>query len=120
MLNFKKNIVIALFNLAIKCPLVKRRLEREEQKIREEFKHQIKGLRKNPTFRLPETPMKPDTILTRMEQGSQAAKTYYTNGGKVSGAVYTNNDEHWDFISEVMRLNIEANPLHITEFSFVG
>ncbi len=48
------------------------------------------------------------------------AKAYYTNGGKISGAVYTKNEEHWDFISEVMRLNIESNPLHITEFSFVG
>jgi hypothetical protein len=51
--------------------------------------------------------------MQRMVKGSDAAKTYYTKGGNISGAVYTSKDEHWDFISEVMRVNIESNPLHM-------
>lgn len=88
--------------------------------MREEFRHFIKNMRKNQVFKLPQNPWREDTILNRMEQGSDAAKTHYNNGGKISGGVYTNNQEHWDFISECMRLNIESNPLHIVEFSFVG
>ena len=30
MLNFKKNVLVTLFNLALACPLVKKRLEKEE------------------------------------------------------------------------------------------
>lgn len=120
MRNFRKNIVVTLFNVALRCPLVKKHIDQKETKMREEFKQSIKALRKNPTFKLPQTPMKEDTILTKMEQGSLAAKTHYTGGAKISGAVYTSNEEHWEFINNCMKLHIESNPLHITEFSFIG
>ena len=29
-------------------------------------------------------------------------------------------ESHWDFISEVMRLNIESNPLHMVQFSNIS
>lgn len=48
------------------------------------------------------------------------ARTHYMDGAKISGAVYTANMEHWDFITDVMRLHIESNPLHMSEFAFVG
>lgn len=38
----------------------------------------------------------------------------------MSGGVYTANEQHWDFISEVMRENIESNPLHVVEFANIG
>ena len=44
---------------------------------------------------------------------------YYTNKGNVSGTVYTNDSQHWNFISEVMRKTIIANPLHFDEFMFI-
>ena len=47
------------------------------------------------------------------------AKHHYIDG-KMSGGVYTANDEHWDFISKCMRMNIVANPLHMMEFSNIG
>jgi hypothetical protein len=58
--------------------------------------------------------------MNRIINGSEASKPFYTNGGKLSGAVYTDKKEHWDLISDVMRLSIEANPLHAIEFSYVG
>ena len=38
----------------------------------------------------------------------------------MSGAVYTAKDDHWDFISDVMRLNIESNPLHMVQFANIS
>lgn len=61
--------------------------------------------------------MKEETILKRMENGCTQSKVYFTNGGKMSGGVYMANDEHWDFISEVMRQHITSNPLHMVEFA---
>ena len=64
--------------------------------------------------------MHQETIMKRIKSGSEEAKKYYRDGGKMSGGVYTTKDEHWDFISDVMRLNVESNPLHFTEFSNIG
>lgn len=120
MRNFRKNIVVSLFNIVIRCPLIKKRINQVEEKMSSEIKQTIKALRKNPTFKLPQTPMKEDTILAKMEQGSIASRAHFTNGGKLSGAVYSANDEHWEFINNCMKLHIEANPLFFTEFSFIG
>ena len=38
----------------------------------------------------------------------------------MSGGVYTDKKEHWDFIGSAMRENIESNPLHFVEFAHVG
>lgn len=48
-------------------------------------------MRKNQVYKLPQNAWKEETILSRMEQGSVSAKKYFTEGGKLSGAVYTNN-----------------------------
>lgn len=38
----------------------------------------------------------------------------------MSGGVYTTDPEHWNFVSDAMRENIESNPLHVVEFANVG
>ena len=58
--------------------------------------------------------------MRRMTTGRDAAKQFYTNGANMSGAVYTARDDHWDFISDVMRLNIESNPLHMVQFANIS
>ena len=55
-----------------------------------------------------------------MMNGAQSSWPYYSNGGKLSGGVYTDNRDHWEFIAEVMRITIESNPLHAVEFSYIG
>ena len=32
------------------------------------------------------------------------------------GGVYTNDDKHWDFVGDVMKHTISANPIHVFEF----
>ncbi len=58
--------------------------------------------------------------MTRIKSGSEEASKFFKNGGKLSGGVYMANEEHWDFLSKVMRENIESNPLHMVEFANVG
>jgi sphinganine-1-phosphate aldolase len=64
--------------------------------------------------------MKHDTILARMDKGSEQSSKFYENGGKMSGGVYINDKAHWDMVSDAMRSQITSNPLHMMEFSFVG
>lgn len=40
--NFKKNIVITLFNLVLTLPWARRKFEEQENKLKEEFKNTIK------------------------------------------------------------------------------
>jgi sphinganine-1-phosphate aldolase len=63
--------------------------------------------------------MREDTILNRVKNGNDESKKFYTNGGKMSASVYCAQDDHWDFISQVMRETMEANPLWATEFSAI-
>lgn len=55
-----------------------------------------------------------------MQKGSEVQRSNFQNGHYVSGAVYTNNWKHWDFIADCMRLHLESNPLHFAEFGYVG
>jgi len=43
----------------------------------------------------------------------------YKDGGNCTGAVYTKDEDHWTFISDVIRATIVSNPLHIDEFLYV-
>jgi len=95
-------------------------LKKEQKKCQEDFWNRVKSKRKNAVYKLPETPWKEENIMTRIKTGSTDAKKYFTNGGKMSGGVYTDKTEHWDFIGQVMRENIESNPLHFIEFAHVG
>lgn len=49
-------------------------------------------MRRNFTYKLPDKPMKEETILNRMVSVSEEAKNKYTKGGKVSGCVYTSDE----------------------------
>jgi sphinganine-1-phosphate aldolase len=79
-----------------------------------------KSLRKNFTYKMPEKPMKDDTILRRMKEGADEANKIMANGTQVSGCIYTNDQEHWEMLSEVMKTHITSNPLHMSEFIQIG
>jgi len=120
MSNPKENLKLTIFNIIMWLPCGRKYLDKEVKKSREEFYLRIKNRRKNAVYKLPDRPMLQETIMKRIKTGSDAAKKYYRDGGKMSGGVYTAKDEHWDFISDVMRQNIESNPLHFTEFANIG
>ena len=64
--------------------------------------------------------MKDETIINRMIKGSDEGRAFYTEGSHMSGGVYISDENHWEIVAEAMRLNITSNPLHVTEFAFVG
>ena len=99
----KENLKLTIFNLIMWLPCSKKYLDKEVKKERAKFYQRIKDRRKNPVYKLPDKPMREDTIMDRIKSGSNEAKKYYRDGGKMSGGVYTAKDEHWDFISDVMR-----------------
>ena len=71
-------------------------------------------------YKLPDKGMKEETILKRTIEGSNEASVYTDNGTKMSGCVYINDADHWEFMIEVMRHHLTSNPLHTTEFVHIG
>lgn len=118
--NPRENLKLTLFNFIMWLPCGRKYLDKEVKKAREEFHVKIKNRRKNAVYKLPEKAMLQETIMKRIKSGSEESKKYFRDGGKMSGGVYTAKDDHWDFISDVMRQNIESNPLHFTEFANIG
>ena len=48
-----------------------------------------------------------------MLQGINDSKRINEKGG---GGVYTNDDKHWNFVGDIMKETITANPVHIFSF----
>lgn len=91
-----------------------------ENKIRKSYSKKYKDMRKNIMYKMPEKGMKEETILKRTIEGSNEASVTTENGTKISGCVYINDESHWEFMVEVMRHHLTSNPLHISEFVYVG
>lgn len=117
--NLRVNLQLTIFNIVTWLPCGKYYLDKEVKKARELFDKRVREKRKNQQHNLPETPWKEETILKRIKEGREEADKFFKNGGRLSGGVYTANEQHWDFISECMRENIESNPLHMAEFTNV-
>jgi glutamate/tyrosine decarboxylase-like PLP-dependent enzyme len=58
-------------------------------------------------------------IIARISKDAKIAQVCYTDGGNCTGAVYIKDEAHWSFISEVMRISIVSNPLHLSEFAYI-
>ena len=58
-------------------------------------------------------------ILNMVKEASVVSKKNF-NGkdGNVSGTLYTFDEKHWDFLGEIMKETIMANPMHANEFKF--
>jgi len=68
-----------------------------------------------PAFGLPES-----EILARIERGANVSEKLYTNDkGNLAGGVYRKGKDHWNFISECVRIAIISNPLHATDFGYI-
>ena len=55
-------------------------------------------------------------ILDRIDKSIEDAIKYK---GNASGAVYTSDQQHFNFISEVMRKTINTNPLYTDECLYI-
>jgi len=77
-------------------------------------------LRKGKTrLTLPVEGVAESSIVETIKQMNKDCRKFYTDGGYVTGAVYTADPDHWNFVGDVMKQSILTNPLHIDEFLFV-
>lgn len=94
-------------------PAVRRRIEREYDKVMKELEPAIKPYRDGfPAFsRLPEVGRDREEIIREMEAIKSREESRWKDGF-VSGAVYHGDDEHIAFLNRVYALHSQSNPLH--------
>ena len=69
---------------------------------------------------LPAQGLSESTILARIEKGAKASEQIYTNDkGNLAGGVYRKGEDHWNFISECIRISVISNPLHSSDFAYI-
>jgi len=113
------SIKLGIFKLIMVLPLAKSFATKEKNKVRDDIVNDIKKKRKNPVYKLPKESVKEDTIMKRVEEAAKYPEAIY-KAGKMSGGVYFKEDDHWNFIAEVMRISMVSNPLHMDEFFFTN
>lgn len=102
-----------LFEKGAKIPAIKRRIEREYDKLLEPVTGALRPYRgRFESFTaLPETGLGREAVLELIEQMTQAERERWESGF-VSGAVYHGDPEHIAFLNRVYALASQANPLH--------
>lgn len=96
--NLRTNLKLSLFNFILWLPCGRHYLKSEQRKAKQDFDKRVKSKRKNQIYKLPDSPMREDTILNRIKAGTAESRKFYTNGGKMSASVFCSSDDHWDFI----------------------
>ncbi|MHC4204542.1 MAG: pyridoxal phosphate-dependent decarboxylase family protein [Planctomycetota bacterium] len=106
-------IAAKLLHCLRKAPQVKKRLDREYDKILVELEATMRPYKDSHTTysSIPEKGRGRDEIIEEMEQIG-AAETSKWKKGFVSGAVYHGDDEHINFLNEVYAVHSQSNPLH--------
>ncbi len=107
-----KGLARFLEDLSGRVPALRKRLEGEYERLMASMEDALKPYKDAPSFtRLPEEGLKPEEILSLMEN-LNAREEWRWKEGYASGAVYHGADEHIDFMSRVYSLNSQSNPLH--------
>lgn len=117
-LNYVRQIGIKsiLFHLVVKLPYVRTRYAQEKQKYGAEFWAMFVKQRQDAVKEIPREAIPSTAIEARMKKGEEYCRKCWSDGSRMSGAVYHPEDKHWDFIVNVMRQFIVVNPLHSSEF----
>jgi glutamate/tyrosine decarboxylase-like PLP-dependent enzyme len=99
--------------LARAIPAVRRRLDREYEKITAELSRALKPYRGQvPELdRLPATGVPREQVLAQMEALARREEGRWRDG-YCSGAVYSGDQEHVDFLNRVYAMHSQVNPLH--------
>ncbi|EDW10304.1 sphingosine-1-phosphate lyase [Drosophila mojavensis] len=105
------------FKLAKKLPAVRRRVEKELKKAKDDFESDIKNSNQHLQYsiRLPEKGLSKEQILSLVDEHLKAGH-YSWRDGRVSGAVYGYNQELVELVKEVYGKASYTNPLHADLF----
>lgn len=110
-------IVKRVFNFALKLPGARGQISGMVEKEKDAFIGKILKKRGEPISKLPERGIREEQIMQRINREGVVSDKL-VNKGQMSGAVYTKEKEHWDFICEVVRKHVFANPIHLDDFTF--
>ena len=94
-------------------PFVKKRIQKEFDKIIKDMESSVKPYKDRFTTysHIPETGRNRSDILKEMEEINSKEESKW-KGGFVSGAVYHGDDDHIRFLNKVYAINSQSNPLH--------
>jgi hypothetical protein len=115
-----EEIKCKLFRLALFIPLVKKEVDKEAQKMEADCFKKYSDARKGKlTPHLPDQGLQRKDILQKVEVFTAPGKKHYKEGGFTCGALFTKDFSHWEFVADVMKDCITANPLHIDEYIYI-
>jgi len=92
-------------------PPVKKELEKEAQKVRDSLRPTMCKDLTQPRDTLPEKGLAKQDLCKLMEERHEL-DTKYWKDGKVTGSIYSGEQEHMEFIGEVYKKWAYTNPLH--------
>nr|XP_022910661.1 sphingosine-1-phosphate lyase-like [Onthophagus taurus] len=103
----------AFFRLAKKIPAIKSRLDKEITKVREDFQEEVRSRTGHLDYliALPDSGWSTESIISKVE-GDLKLGNYDWRNGKVSGAVYVNNSDINQLVTEIYGRTAFTNPLH--------
>jgi sphinganine-1-phosphate aldolase len=102
-------------------PQVKSHIDGELEKLRIDSTEKYGSRRKGVALKaLPNEGKSPAAILKQIKELAGPSHKYFKDGGNITGAVYNNEPDHWDFLSDAMRFALPSNPLHLSEFAYVN
>jgi len=106
-------IAAKLLHYLRRAPQVKKRLDREYDKILVELQTTMRPYKdSHETYSsIPEKGLGRDEIIEEMEKIGTVEKSKWEKGF-VSGAVYHGDDEHINFLNKVYAIHSQSNPLH--------
>jgi hypothetical protein len=112
--NYFKKVI---FNLSLKLPMVRAKLDKMVEKEGKKFIEGVKANRSNEVYEMPQEGWSYEVILDKMKVAGKESYDFVKKG-QLSGGVYISDDKHWEMITEVMKSNIFANPIHNDDFKF--
>ncbi|XP_043282236.1 sphingosine-1-phosphate lyase [Venturia canescens] len=102
-----------VFKLVKMIPSVKKRLETELVAMNKSLEEDLLQRLKRDSFvtKLPEKGLTPEQVLDKVKKYTELG-SYDWKGGKVSGTVYTDNEQLMNLIADVYGIASYTNPLH--------
>ncbi len=106
-------LLAGITDLARAVPAVRRRIEREYEKLALELERMLKPYRGSGLefHELPERGVLPQEILEEMRRLNAVEEPRWREG-YASGSVYHGGEEHLRFMNQVYAMNSQSNPLH--------
>jgi len=104
-----------LMKQARALPVIKEKIQEKHQEITAKIAKQARETDKEPLYDLPEDPMNPKELFAKLE-ALKNAEEHLWKDGRVSGAVYSGDENLREITTKAYDLFVFCNPLHSDVF----